>query len=316
MPGQRGPAAAGEQAEPVGQPRRYLVDGQGAQPGGSQLDRERQAVEPAHDLDDVGHRRLVDDELGPGRGGPVGEQLDRRRCERERHGRSERRHGQRCEHHQRLAGYGQRLAAGRQHGQPRAASQERVDEFRHGVEQVLAVVDHEERPSGGKHAEQFVDRLRRPARRVGIDPGRRVAAPDRTQYRVRDLGRICHRCKLDEPDRVVLVEQRRCGLGGEARLARAASSDERHQPALVQQLDDPRRLLVPADEAGQGRAEVGPPTRPGRRTRRRSLAAQHGEVQLLQFGRRVDAELVDEQVAEALVRGQGIRRAARGPTAP
>ena len=54
----------------------------------------------------------------------------------------------------------------------------------------------------------------------------------------RDLGWIRHRSELDKPDGVVVVEERRCGLGGEAGLAGAAGSDQRDQPALVQQFDD------------------------------------------------------------------------------
>ena len=53
---QRGAAAAGEQPEAVVEPRGELVERQRAQPRGGELDRQRQPVEPAADLDDRARR--------------------------------------------------------------------------------------------------------------------------------------------------------------------------------------------------------------------------------------------------------------------
>ena len=50
VPGQRGPAAAGEQPEPVVEPGGHLGHRQRAHPGRGQLDGQRHAVEPAADL--------------------------------------------------------------------------------------------------------------------------------------------------------------------------------------------------------------------------------------------------------------------------
>ena len=70
MPGDRGPAAAGQQAEPVVEARRDLLDRQGPDPGRGELDREGDPVEAAAELGDragvlvgQGERRL--DRLRP-----------------------------------------------------------------------------------------------------------------------------------------------------------------------------------------------------------------------------------------------------------
>jgi hypothetical protein len=77
VPGQRDPAAAGQQPEPVVQAGRDLVRGQGAQPGRGQLDGQRHAVKrPA----DPGHRGRVgrgDLEARQHGTGPLGQQPDR-----------------------------------------------------------------------------------------------------------------------------------------------------------------------------------------------------------------------------------------------
>ena len=65
VPRQRGPAAAGEQPEPVVEPGGDSVDRQRPQPGGGQLDRQRHAVEPAADLHD--RRDVAASTAKPGR---------------------------------------------------------------------------------------------------------------------------------------------------------------------------------------------------------------------------------------------------------
>ena len=77
MARQRGAAPAGQQAEPVGQPVEDLLHGEDPGPDRGQLDRQRQAVEPAAQVDD---RRLVGGgqlERARGRRRPLGEQHDR-----------------------------------------------------------------------------------------------------------------------------------------------------------------------------------------------------------------------------------------------
>ena len=68
MPRQGSAASAGKQAEPVGQAIKDLLGGQDTRPDRGELDRQRQAVEPAAQIYD---RRLVGDG-----------QLERARCRR------------------------------------------------------------------------------------------------------------------------------------------------------------------------------------------------------------------------------------------
>ncbi len=82
VPRQPGPAAAGEQPEPVAEPGGQLRHRQRADPGRRELNGQRDAVELAAD---VSHRRdvlLGQAETGPGQRGTVAEQPDRLRLGR------------------------------------------------------------------------------------------------------------------------------------------------------------------------------------------------------------------------------------------
>jgi hypothetical protein len=77
VPGHRHPAAAGQQAEPVVQPRRDLLRRHGAQPGRGQLDGQRHAVERAADPGHGGRVGHGDLESGQDRAGALIQQPDR-----------------------------------------------------------------------------------------------------------------------------------------------------------------------------------------------------------------------------------------------
>lgn len=85
LAGQDGAAAGGEQPEAVVEPVGDLAWGQHAQPGGGELDREGQTVEPPADLR-APLRVVLDPEPRPRGRAPVGEQPQRERLGQRVHG--------------------------------------------------------------------------------------------------------------------------------------------------------------------------------------------------------------------------------------
>ena len=145
MPGQRGPAAAGQQAEPVVEPAGELIDGHGAQPGRGQLDRQRQPVQCPADARHRRERAGVDREILAHRAGPVAQQLNGwRGLDLARAGVPVRQ-GQRLDLPQRFAGDAERLPARRQDPQPLALPEHPVGERRGRLDHVLAVVQDQQR---------------------------------------------------------------------------------------------------------------------------------------------------------------------------
>ena len=145
VPRQRGPAARGEQPEPVGQPGGELGQRQRAQPGRGQLQGQRHAVQAAHHPQHL-VRACRSSTSKPGRTAAARSVNSRTDAARRASSTPSLRAGQRqrAERDQRLAVDRERLAAGRQHPQPGAARQQRCDQVRDGVDQVLAVVHHEQ----------------------------------------------------------------------------------------------------------------------------------------------------------------------------
>ena len=292
------------------------------QPGRGELDGQRQAVQAAHDLDDRRHRGVVDREVGAGGRGAVGEQPHRRVLERHRGDAA--------------SGAGwpsggtastsspmmrQRLAAGGQDAQLRAAAEQLLGQRRGGVDEVLAVVEHQHRvPVGRGRRPAAPRRLRRaplPARRSSRFFSRSPSAPSTACGDVAP-GRSPAPARPARPR--PRLTSRAAGLGGQPRLAGAAGPTSVTSRCSLQRLADPRELLVAADEAGERRAQVGAPRRAGSR-RSAHLAAQHGQVGGLQLGGRVHAELVGQPRAHPLVGAQRVglpagARPGRGTSCP
>ena len=145
VPRQGGPAATGQQPEPVAEPGRQLRHGQRADPGRGEFDGQRYAVELAADFADRRDVLAGQAEPGPGQRGPVAEQPDRFRL-----GRRPRichlglRYGQRRHRPARLPRHAQPGLAGRQDAEPGAASKKRRDRVGGGLDDVLAVVHDEQ----------------------------------------------------------------------------------------------------------------------------------------------------------------------------
>ena len=136
----RGARTAGQQPEPVMQAVEDFGQRQRAHPCGGELDRQRQPIEARADF---GHDCGVvvgDGEIGASVASPVGEQFDGFVAKRQR------RHPP-----AHLAGHTDRLTAGGQQRQSRSGAEQRIDQRRTGVEQVLAVVQHHQHlPVGDK----------------------------------------------------------------------------------------------------------------------------------------------------------------------
>ena len=128
----RVPVAHGQQLEPLIHPCRHLAQLQAVQTRRRQLDRQRQAVEATHDLDDLRTLRGVGLEHRRHRRRPLPEELDRRRL---LVAGGQRRHGA-----QLLACHTQPLTARRHDRHVGAAGDDPVHEIGRRVEDVLAVV--------------------------------------------------------------------------------------------------------------------------------------------------------------------------------
>ena len=319
--GQRGPAAPGEQREPVVQPLGELTGGQRAQPHGGQLDGQRHPVQRAADPGHGGHVVRVQLEVRPDGHCPVTQQPDRRvgfgpsrPFDPGRRGR--RGHRQRRDRAQGLAVDAQRLPAGGHDPHPRAGGQDPARERGGRLDDVLAVVED-------YHVVAVSQRLGQPVQRTGP----RMAAPARddaladaegVQDRVRHLGRLGDRRELHEPGP---AREPPGHLGGQPRLAHSPRAGERDQAGRAEVLQHLGHLSIPADEAGQrARGHGG---RGGAGGRHHApfgikgliggaggsrgygghplLAAQDAQVHLLELSRGVDAEPTGQQLAGLLV---------------
>ncbi len=302
VPGQRGAAAAGEQPEPVVQPVGDLLDRHRPHPGRGQLDGQRQPVQPAADLHHGTDGYLVDGEPRPHGRGPVGEQPDRRVLQGPLRRRASRRQAERRDRGQCLAGDAERLPAGGQHPQVRTAGEQLPGRVRGRLDQVLAVVEQDQGPAAGEQVDQPAESVPR-RRHIGLRSGGRQA--DAGQHRLWHLVAAGGRGQLGQPDPVrEAVEQPDSDLAGEPGLARATRAHQRDEPVPVEQVHDGGDVGIPADKAGELGRHVGAGTAPGGRRGQGRIGAQHREVDLLQLGRGIDAELVGQPAADVLVGGQ------------
>jgi hypothetical protein len=299
VPRQRGATAACQQPEPVRQACGDLVDGERAQPGSRQLDRERLTVQTHADLADAGEGVVVQHERPVDGLRPQDEQTNRAA------GRGDLdrvvlvRHGQGAQLVGALADDAQRLTARRDDAEPRSVGEQVVDESRHAVDEVLAVVEHEQ-PDHVAHGLEQARAL------VVARSGRRtierddLAQPHRGQHGLDDVVLARDGCELDEPAGAVTIRRRPGRLDRHARLARSAGAEHRDQAVVVecaaQVVDD----VLAAHERGEADRQRRP------RPVRRLVAAQDRQVQVLQLGRRVDAELVGQHRAQPLVRRQSL----------
>jgi hypothetical protein len=177
------PAAGAQQPEPLGQAVRELADRHGSGSGRGQLDRQRQAVEPAAQF---GHRVAVDRlatdaaERAALFVQPCCEQMSRI-------GSAEGRHRD-----QPLTGHTERLPRRGQQTHPATTGHNIVCQGRHRVEKVLAVVQHQQALLLGEHPEQHL---------TLTDPGLGAHAHHLDEG-LRDLAAVEDAGQLTEPDTV------------------------------------------------------------------------------------------------------------------
>ena len=319
VPGQRGPAAAGEQPEPVVEPggdlrRRGSVRSRAA----ASSMRQRHPVQPAADLHHRGHGGRVDREAGAHRGGPVGEQPHGRVAQRLVGAASGGGQPSGATGQQRLAG-DRRAAPGwwPAPAAPGSAPAASSASCGGGVDQVLAVVQDQQRPPVGAGAStQPVGGRRR--RGAALQQRRLAQAERRRAPRRAASSASAHRGQLDQPDAVG-----------------ARCAPPRPAPPRWPAGSCPRRRARPGSPAGRPPAARRPrgARRPGRRSwsARRAgwsgrvparaaggarLAAQHREVHGLQRRGGVDAELVGQRAAAPLVGGERVGLRGRPRPAP
>ena len=166
-----------------------------------------------------------------------------------------------------------------------ARRQQAVDDGGDVVEDVLAVVEHEQRALAGEHRGEC-------GRGVGDD--RRT---DRHGDRVGDGRRVGQPGEVDEPHPRSAAQLGRA-LHGEPRLADAADAGQRHEREAVQRLEDAHRVDVAADEgrALDGQVRHVDCSAPGVRERRREV----GVVELPEaLGLDEVAQVVDAEVGRA-----------------
>jgi hypothetical protein len=169
------------------------------------------------------------------------------------------RHRQRRHRQHRLGIDGQRFPAGGQHPQPARGAQQQAGQLGGRVDQVLAVVQHQQQLPPGQVLRQR--------------GGRRVPGPVLQAQRLRDgLGHQRLLPQLVQPDQLPPVAERprQPGRGAQRQpgLAHPAGPGQCHQPRPSQQLPDLGQLTAVADEAGQLGWQI-----PGYAPRRHSISA-------------------------------------------
>jgi hypothetical protein len=176
-----------------------------------------------------GHRLpvgLVQREVRPYGGGPVGEQRQHVVLPGHRSRVAGIRYGQRRELHRVLTGHAERLLAGGQHAQPRRRPQQRLDEHRARVDQVLASVEDQQQPFVRQVIGEQVDAV---ARRL-------VGQAEGLGHRLGDELGIAQPGQLDQPG---AVGEGATLPGGDAerqpRLADAAHPGHGDEPGVFEE---------------------------------------------------------------------------------
>ncbi len=294
MPLRRAPVTAAEQREPVVEPSFHLVDRHAADARGRQLDGEGGTVQPrtdaphgVHGQDGSGTRRTCPLGEQPD-GGPVG--LD----------------GQGCERCHDLAGDGERCPRGGEHPELRVGGEQVGGERGDPVDEVLAVVQHEDRRSVAEGSDDPAGDVRDDdvPQRAG---GAHLGDPEQGGERGDDVLGGPERSELDDHDRGVGRQP-----GGdrlrEAGLAEPARTEDRDQPVAGQEVRDGGEVRLPSDQ----RVRRGPQPDPAGGARCRNGAAQQVGVQPDEVAGRVRTELLDEPVAVGGEDGECLARPTGG----
>ena len=286
VPRRSRPRAVREQPEPVAEAAADLVDRERAQASRRQFDRQRLPVELTADLGHGRPQRGGDREARRHGGGPIGEQAYRVVV------------GQGVDGMQHLTRHTERLAARREDPQAGRSDQEGFGEPRGGVDEVLAVVQHEQELAAG----QGGDQARSGAGVVG-DPRDDLGGTDGGEHGGGQLVRAAERGQLRDPG---LAGHAPGDLAGQPGLAGATRPGQRDQPRRREQTGQPPDVRRAPDEARQ---------RCGHRTRR-GQAAQHRGVGGRERRAGIDAQLLDEPRPHAVEHREGVDLPAARVQAP
>jgi hypothetical protein len=231
------PVSRAQQRKPVIQPIQQLRHAKRLHPRRGQLDGQRHAVKARHQPRRRRSRRIVQHEPRIYLAGAVREQGHRFGSDAWVTGQ-----GQRSQPVARLTGNSQRLPAGDQHPQVVTGSEQGGAELGSRVDDVLAVIQHQQQLLPGQH----------PGQHIGWRDSRLLAHSQGYGHHRRDLRRILYRRQLGRPRPVGEPARHPPGyLGGQPGLAHPARPGQRHQPVPLQQARDLAHRPVPADEARQ-----------------------------------------------------------------
>jgi len=237
-----------QQPEPVAEAGQDLLRGQGTQPDRRQLDRQRDALQADAQ---IGHRLAVgrvDAEARKDRGAPLGEQphrlelqelLRRPQVTAVRHRQGRHRDGH-------LTGDAEHLTARGQDAHARASTQNRASEHGAGVQQMLTVVQHQQRLPAGQVLRQ---RRHRP-------PGRLIQQAHSPRDLRGEQSRVAQARQFHQPD--AIAERPSClprRPHRQARLPDSAWPAQGNQPGTAERRPDRGKLRPPPDEPAQLAAE-------------------------------------------------------------
>ncbi len=146
MARERGAPTGGQQREDVAQPLGESTKAEEVDARSGQFDRQRNAIEPAADLDDNRHVGIRQDKAVKAGDRPLDEQIDRRKAERvgRRQGGRSNRKLQRRQAADKFTFGAQRLAAGRQDMHPGRIGEHRFGKRGDGIDKVLAIVEQQQ----------------------------------------------------------------------------------------------------------------------------------------------------------------------------
>ena len=236
-----GAGAAREEMEAIVELEGDALGGHLATTSGGELQRERDAIEAMADLRDRRGVRIGDHERRAGAARAIDEQADRLvlRQRGYRQDRLGRRSRQRTDPPRDLARNAERLAGSREHLHGAVLCQERRGEPGTRFDEVLTVVQHQERRSVRQGRIELLD---------GFESGHLVGT-ERSQHCRPDRILICDARELDEPHASgELLQQIRGHVERKSCLAHAAGSGQRHQSLRADEPSERGDVLVSSDE--------------------------------------------------------------------
>ncbi len=288
-----------EEVEALLQALRECVGTDAAQAGRSELDGERQPVDPAYDLGDGGEVLGAEDERRIRRHRTVDEEPHRRR----RRGvvaDGVGRHGERLDSPDVLAGEAQHLTTGGEDRQVGTRGEQPLGESGDGGSEVLAVVEHEQRTASPEELDE------------GVLDGEVLALlhVDRGRDGGHRQQRVLDRRELDH---VHLAAASLPDIGGDAQceagLADTSGTEQGDQAVTRQQADDAGEVDAPADQRGDlGRSCPSPAgRRRGRRPHQRGIGFQDLPLERPDACGRIETEFIVQDRPERGDPPEGIR---------